>query len=203
MKLIVITCQGFDGAVPCTYKDWRGNEKTDDGLAFFNPKDNATQVLKQKNGCLIMYDGVGRQEKVSAYLKEHPEAVKTAEGIKALISYLQENVVNDNGKADLWDTDTKFASNLKDAPALEEIQPGKMIVSVKKQEAINAIYVTAGVEFQGAAATPQVAGKDGAYIIKETKGDDTSYRMVQAQEFKKAYEITKRPAPIMNRGISR
>lgn len=34
-----------------------------------------------------MYDGVGRQEKVSAYLKEHPEAVKTAEGIKALISY--------------------------------------------------------------------------------------------------------------------
>ena len=78
-----------------------------------------------------------------------------------------------------------------------------MIVSVKKQEAIDAIYVAPGVQFQGAAATPQEAGKDGAYIIKETKGDDISYRMVQAQEFKKAYEITKRPVPVTNRNMGR
>ncbi|MBR5130593.1 MAG: hypothetical protein IKV03_05155 [Alphaproteobacteria bacterium] len=75
-----------------------------------------------------------------------------------------------------------------------------MIVSVKKQEAINAIYVAAGVQFQGAAATPQVAGENGAYIVREAKGDDFSYRMVQADEFKKAYEITKYPNTFVNRG---
>ena len=202
MKRIVIPCQGFEGAVPCTYKDWRGEEKTDDGLAFFNPKDNATQVLKQADGCLVMYDGPGRQEKVAKYLKENPEAVKTADGIRQLISFLKENVVSDSGKADLWDANTKFASNLKDAPAIEDIKPGQMIVSVKKQEAINAIYVAPGVEFQGAAATPQQAGEGGAYIIKETKGEDTSYRMVQAEEFKKAYEITKRPVISRDNGRS-
>ena len=202
VKRIVIPCQGFEGAVPCTYKDWRGDEKTDDGLAFFNPKDNATQVLKQADGCLVMYDGPGRQEKVSSYLKSNPDAVKTAQGIQRLISYLKENVVSDAGKADLWDANTKFASNLKDAPAIEDIKAGQMIVSVKKQEAINAIYVAPGVEFQGAAATPQVAGENGAYIIREAKGDDYSYRMIQSDEFKKAYEITKRPNVQINKGRS-
>jgi len=200
LKRIVIPCQGFEGAVPCTYKDWRGNEKTDDGLAFFNPKDNATQVLKQADGCLVMYDGPGRQEKVANYLKENPDAVKTAEGIKKMIDFLKENVVNDSGKADLWDANTKFASNLKDAPAIEDIKPGQMIVSVKKQEAINAIRVAPNVEFQGAAATPQVAGENGAYIIREAKEDGFAYRMVQAEEFKKAYEITKQPDMPIGRG---
>ena len=77
-----------------------------------------------------------------------------------------------------------------------------MIVSVKKQEAINAIYVAPGVEFQGAAATPQVAGENGAYIIREVKGDDYSYRMIQSDEFKKSYEITKRPNIQANKGRS-
>ena len=39
-----------------------------------------------------------------------------------------------------------------------------MIVPVKKQEVINALYVAPGVEFQGAAATPQVAGENGQTI---------------------------------------
>ena len=194
MKRIVIACQGFEGAVPCTYKNWKGEEETTDGLLFSNPKDSAVQALKQANGVLVMYDGPGRQVKVANYLKEHPDAVKTAEGIQQLISYLKTEVVNDGGKPDLWDANTKFASNLKDGPALETIKPGQMIVSAKKQEVINAIYVARGVEFQGPAATPQVAGEGGAYIIREAKGDDFSYRMVQADVFKKAYEITKLPA---------
>lgn len=118
VKRIVISCQGFERAVPCTYKDWKGEEKTADGLIFFNPKDNAMQVVKQADGCLIMYDGPGRQEKVSSYLKSHPWIVKTVNDIQQFISYLKENVVSDSGKADLWDTNTKFASHLKDAPVI-------------------------------------------------------------------------------------
>ena len=203
-KRIVIPCQGFEGAKPCTY-NYKGEQKTDDGLAFFNPKDKTTQVLKQANGCLIMYDGPGRKEKVQKYLDEHPDAVKTADGIKELISYLKENVVNSEGEPDIWDTNTKFASNLKDAPALEDIKPGQMIVSVKKEDAAKAIFVNEGVEFQGTAtATPQVAGKGGAYIIKEeTKEGGVSLRMIQADEFRKTYEITKEIAERPSSGMGK
>ena len=106
------------------------------------------------------------------------------------INYLKENVVNEGGKADLWDTDVNFAAGLKDAPAKEDIKIGKVFSSVKKKEAVNAILVNPGVEFEGPAGTPQIADKDGAYLVKDGSG----IRMVQKAEFLKAYSITKVPA---------
>ena len=106
------------------------------------------------------------------------------------INYLKENVVNEGGKADLWDTDVNFAAGLKDAPAKEDIKIGKVFSSVKKKEAVNAVLVNPGVEFEGPAGTPQIADKDGAYLVKDGSG----IRMVQKAEFLKAYSITKVPA---------
>ena len=64
--------------------------------------------------------------------------------------------------------------------------------SVKKKEAVNAVMVKAGVEFEGPTGTPQLADKDGAYLVKDSSG----IRMVQKAEFLKAYSITK--VPTMN-----
>ncbi|MBR1944762.1 MAG: hypothetical protein IJ846_00500 [Alphaproteobacteria bacterium] len=196
LKRIIIPVFGFSGAKLCEYTDWNGENKTDAGITFFNPKDNSVQFLKQKDGCLILYDGLGRREKISKYLKKNPNVLETAEGIRDFIKYIKENVVTDSGKADLWNTDTEFVSNLKDAPKPENIKSGKMVVFEKKQVPANALYVAEGLSFQGPAASPQIADKGGAYVIKEVdKKKRAHYRMVQKEEFKKAYKVTRTIMP--------
>ncbi|MBO4644386.1 MAG: hypothetical protein J5716_07255 [Alphaproteobacteria bacterium] len=198
LKRIIIPVFGFSGAKECEYTDWDGKTKKDTGLTFFNPKDNSMQFIKQKDGCLILYDGPGRQEKIAKYLEKNPDALKTAEGIQGFIRFIKEKVVTDSGKADLWNTDTQFVSNLKDAPKPEEIQSGKMVVFEMKQVPVNALYVAEGVSIQGPAASPQVADKGGAYVIKEVdKKKRLHFRMVQKEEFKKAYKITGKITPQM------
>ena len=162
------------------------------GLVFHNPKDNCEQVLKQIDGCLICYDAPGRKEKISQYIEQHPETFNNSIHLNKFIKYLKENVVNEGGKADLWDTDVNFAAGLKDAPAKEDIKVGQVFSSVKKKEAVNAVMVKAGVEFEGPTGTPQMADKDGAYLVKDGNG----IRMVQKAEFLKAYSVTK--VPTMN-----
>lgn len=102
---------------------------------------------------------------------------------------MKNEVVNEGGKADLWDSDVNFAVSLKDAPAKEDIKPGMVFSGVKKKEALQAIFVKEGVEFEGAEGKPQTAGKEGAYLIKDGAG----MRMIQKAEFNKAYSITKIP----------
>jgi len=191
LKRIVIPVFGFGGAKTCTYTDRNGKEKTGTGLTFFNPEDCSLQFIKQEDGCLILYDGSGRQEKISKYLITNPDALKTAEGIQNFIEYIKEYVVSASGKADLWSVDTRFISTLKNAP--ENITAGRIFVLEKEQKPVVALYVTEGVSVRGAAASPQIAGKGGAYIIKET--DDKGrlfFRMIQKEDFIKAYKITER-----------
>lgn len=76
-----------------------------------------------------------------------------------------------------------------DAPAKEDIKPGMVFSAVKKKEALQAVFVNEGVEFEGAEGKPQTAGKGGAYLIKDGAG----MRMIQKAEFNKAYSITKIP----------
>ena len=94
------------------------------GLEFFNDKDQKTQVLKQKDGCLICYDAPGRKEKVEQYLKDHPHTFQTASQVEKLINFIKKDMENAGQVPDLYDTDVAFAANLKDAPAKAEIVPG-------------------------------------------------------------------------------
>ncbi|OPZ76265.1 MAG: hypothetical protein BWY78_01424 [Alphaproteobacteria bacterium ADurb.Bin438] len=191
MKRIVVPAFGFSGGTQTTRPEWGPDGQFDEqvtGLTFDNPKDGAKQVLKQKDGVIIFYDGPGRKEKTEDFLKKHPDTLKTSEGVKSFIDYLKANVVNDDGKADVWDTDTKFVSGLKDAPTIEDIKPGQVGAYVKKKEAVKAFYVNFGTEFKGPAGTPQIADKDGAYIVRDSDGNT---RMVQKKEFLKAYEFPK------------
>ena len=193
MKRIIIPAYGFAGARDAKREEWGADGPFMEdvkGLVFHNPKDNCEQVLKQKDGCLICYDAPGRKDKITRYIEQHPETFNNIIHLNKFINYLKENVVNEGGKADLWDTDVNFAAGLKDAPAKEDIKIGKVFSSVKKKEAVNAVLVNPGVEFEGPAGTPQIADKDGAYLVKDGSG----IRMVQKAEFLKAYSITKVPA---------
>lgn len=75
---------------------------------------------------------------------------------------------------------------MKDAPAKEDIKPGKVFTGVKKKEAVQAVKVPEGTVFE---SRDQVADKGGAYIVKDSKG----MRLVQADAFAKSYQITKMP----------
>lgn len=192
MKRIIIPAYGFAGAKDAKRQEWGADGPFMEdvkGLVFKNPKDDADQVLKQGDGVLICYDAPGRKEKIEQYLKDNPSTFMTAGQVQKFIDYLTANVVNEGGKADLWDSDLAFASSLKDAPAKEDMKPGMVFTGVKKKEALQAIFVNEGVQFEGAEGNPQTAGKGGAYIIKDSAG----MRMIQKDAFAKAYLITKTP----------
>ncbi|MBO4294933.1 MAG: hypothetical protein J6W11_01145 [Alphaproteobacteria bacterium] len=192
MKRIVIPAFGFAGATDQKRQEWGADGPFMEdvkGMVFKNPKDDADQVLKQKDGVLLCYDAPGRKEKIESYLAQNPNALSDSIHLKHFIKYLTTEVVNEGGKADLWDSDTAFAAGLTGAPAKEDIKPGKIFSGVKKKEMVQAVKVPQGTVFEGAEGQPQTADKGGAYIIKDSKG----IRLIQADAFAKAYQITKMP----------
>ena len=192
VKRIVIPAFGFAGATPQKRQEWGADGpfmEDVQGFVFKNPKDNADQVLKQKDGVLLCYDAPGRKKKIEGYLAEHPDTFNNSIQLKHFIKYLTNEVVNEGGKADLWDSDTAFAAGLTGAPAKEDIKPGQVFSGVKKKEVVQAFQVKEGEKFPGADGEPQTAEKGGAYIIKDSAG----MRLIQADAFAKAYQITKMP----------
>lgn len=196
-KRLIVPAFGFTGAIKTKRPeylppDYKMVMQDVDGIEFFNPKDNATQVLKQKDGCLICYDAPGLKEKVDSFIKDHQDAFKTASGVKSVIEFLKQNAIDPStGKADVYDTDIDFASGLIGAPTKDKILPGKTFTGAKKKETIQAFKVAEGVEFMGPTQTPQIAQKGGAYIIKDSSG----MRMIQADVFQNTYAVIKKPSP--------
>ncbi|MBQ9271475.1 MAG: hypothetical protein IJ218_04340 [Alphaproteobacteria bacterium] len=203
LKRIVIPAYGFVGATDQKRQEWGadGSSYMEDvkGFAFVNAKDQVkgetkpNQVLKQNDGVLLIYDGPGRLAKVSKYLSENPNAVKDVIHLKKLIKFLSE-LTADGGKPDVWEADVNFAAGLKDAPAREDIKPGKVFAAAKQKEIDGskgkAFYVSEGEKLEkGATGEDQEAHEGGAYIVKDKDG----MRLVQADAFKKAYIITKMP----------
>lgn len=179
---LIIPAYGFSGGIATQREEWGANGPFMEdviGLEFFNDKDQKTQVLKQKDGCLICYNAPGRKEAVEEYIEENPDTFETAEGISALISFIKEEMTLEGLTPDLYDTDVAFASNLQGAPS--EITVGVLFAGVKKKEVLQVIEVPAGTEFGGA-----TAGEKGAYIRKDSKGD---VKMIQHAEFHNAYEF--------------
>lgn len=193
-KRITVAAYGFVGGVQTTRPEWdsNGNKFDEDvvGLEFENPKDSCRQVLKARDGVFVLYDGPGRVEKIEKYLKENPMALKTNAQLNRFIDFLKEEVVNDGGKADLWEADTAFAAGLTGAPAKEDIKPGMIVVGAKKKEAGKAFYVEPGTVFE---VREQEADKDGAYIVVDSNG----MRLVQADAFAKSYEVKKAPKGVV------
>ena len=72
MKRIVIPAYGFAGGKDTKREEWGADGPFMEdvkGLEFHNPKDNANQVLKQKDGVLLCYDAPGRKEKILPRLR--------------------------------------------------------------------------------------------------------------------------------------
>lgn len=180
---LIIPAFGFTGGIATQREEWGANGAFMEdviGLEFFNDKDQKTQVLKANDGCLICYAAPGRLETVVEYLDENPDTFTTADGVTALINFIKNEMALDGLTPDLYDTDVNFASGLLGAPS--EIAVGVPFTGVKKKEVLTVIEVASGTEFGGA-----VAGEDGAYIRRDSKGD---IKMVQRAEFLAAYELS-------------
>ena len=192
-KRFIVPAFGFSGAVKTQRPEYLPPDynmvmQDVDGLEFYNPKDQAKQVLKQADGCLICYDAPGLKEKVDGYIKQHPDAFKTAAGVKGVIDFLKQHAIDPNtGKPDVYDTDVAFAQNLIGAPE-HPLSPGETFVGAKKKETVQAFFVHPGDKFAGPTGTPQIAGKGGAFVVKDSAG----MRMVQADVFHQAYALVTR-----------
>ena len=182
-KRFIVCVDGFEGAVDAVRKG-----QPVKGLEFFNPTDGSVQVLRQSGGVLVCYDSPGLDGKVANYLAKNKAALKNAEGIQNFVKFLGENAgVNPaTGLPDVWDSDIKWASKLTGAP--EQIGNGTVFSGAKAQEAVQAIPVRPGARFQGPTGTPQIAGSEGAFIVKDSTG---SMHMIQAAQFRDAYSPVK------------
>lgn len=194
-KRLVVPAYGFSGAIDAKRVDWlpptyEAKEYDVKGFEFHNPKDDAKQVLKQEDGCFIMYDAPGLKAKVEDYIKKNPKTFESVEGLTKFVAFLKQHAIDPNtGKADVYDTDLAFAENLIGAPSKDKIKPGVVFVGAKKKETVKAVFIEEGELFQGAEGHPQKAGKGGAYIVSDTAG----MRLVQADVFKQAYAVVSDP----------
>lgn len=194
-KRLVVPAYGFSGAVDAKRVDWlpptyEAKEYDVKGFVFHNPKDDATQVLKQEDGCFIMYDAPGLKAKVEDYIKKNPKTFETADGLTKFVAFLKQHAIDPNtGKADVYDTDVNFVAALIGAPAKDKIKPGIVFVGAKKKETVKAFFIVSGEEFQGAEGYPQKADKGGAYIVSDASG----MRLVQADVFNQAYALVSNP----------
>ena len=196
---ICIPVHNFMGAKEEEYTSWDGSKVKAKGYKFVNETDGSEQLAAVDGGVLMCYegptpDGRSRSEVIKEYLDSHPLAARTANGVKGLVDFMKTVAIGSEGKPDVYTTDLGFVSKkILGAPAKEDIKPGQMIVGQKVSSTIKAYKVGKGVEFEGAegTASSQIAGENGAWIIKE---GDSGPRMIQDEEFKAAYKITKVPA---------
>jgi len=197
-KRICIPVHNFVGAKEEEYTNWDGSKLQAKGYKFLNETDGSEQLAAVDGGVLMCYegqtpDGKMRSAAVKEYLDQHPLAAKTVRGVEDLVGFLKTIAIGSEGKPDVYTTDLGFVSKkILGAPAKEDIKPGQMIVGQKVSSTLQAYKVGKGVEFEGAegTASSQVAGENGAWIIKEK---DSGPRMIQQKEFEKAYQITKVP----------
>ena len=187
---LIIPAFGFTGAVKTQRPDYLPPDYKQvmldtEGLEFHNPKDDARQVLKKQDGCLICYEKPGMKEKVDAYIAKHPDTFKTAANIQKFLKFLMPLTVNpETGKADVWDTDVAFAAGLVNAPAKDKIVPGTTFTGAKKKECVKAFYIPYGNEFQGPTGSPQKpTDKRGAFVLSDKEGG----HLIQFDDFFKAY----------------
>ena len=183
IRRVIMPAYGFAGASPQKRQKWGADGPFMEdlqGYKFHNPKDNADQILKKNDGVLICYDAPGRVDKINKYLAENPQTFKDVVHLKKFVSFMQQET------GDVWDTDINFAAGLKNAPAKEDIKPGKVFTGIKAKEAVAAFNVKEDEQFEGGIGAVQTAGKGSAYIIKDKAG----MRMIQSEEFSKAYVVT-------------
>lgn len=208
-KRICIPVHNHVGSHEEEFTSWDGSKQKVVGYKFINENDKSEQVASAQDGVLMCYegktpDGKNRSEVIKDYLDAHPLAAKTKGGVEKLVAFMNEATKETRAdgtiRGDVYSTDLGFVSKkVLGAPAKENIQPGQMIVGQKVQATLQAFKVAEGVEFEGApgTASSQKAGKGGAYIIK----DDSGARMIQAEEFKKAYVVTKTPKTMMYENV--
>lgn len=196
---ICISVSGFLGAKEEEYTSWDGSKIKAQGYKFVNETDGSEQLAAVDGGVIMCYEGLTpdgrkRSEVIKEYLDQHKMAAKTLGGVQNLVSFLNKVTVKDDGKSDVYTTDTGFvAKKILGAPSKDEIKAGQMIVGQKVASTLQAYKVGPGVEFEGTDGTSsaQIAGKDGAWIIKAK--DEILPRMIQNAEFRQAYRITKTP----------
>ena len=137
-KRLIIPAYGFKGAKDAKRSEWPAPTyemvmQDVKGLTFHNPKDDAEQVLKQNDGCLICYDAPGLQEKVEAYLEKNPNAFLTAGTTEKFIDFLKQHAIDPKtGKADVYDTDVDFAVKIlsrgRFLPVLRKKKPCRLFM---------------------------------------------------------------------------
>jgi len=216
-KRICIPVHNHVGSQEEEFTSWDGSKQKAVGYKFKCENDGSDQLATAQDGVLMCYEGTTpdgrvRSEAVKEYLDTHPLAAKTKSGVAKLVEFLNEitKEVRSDGvvRGDVYSTDLGFVSKkIVGAPAKEDIKPGQMIVGQKAAaNTLKAIRIAEGVEFEGAPGTAsgkegtQKARKGGAYLVQDTVGDEKPIHLIQLEDFKKAYIVTKMPKGMAREG---
>lgn len=180
-------------------KDWQGNAIGDDGVVFYNAKDQAWQAVQGDGTGVVIMNQVTQEQaaqlhdKIDSLLKPDTQdgtsqAFNTKSvqelslsEIKDVLSFASEEL----GIGDMYNSDTGFIakkmSPIGDAPSDEAFGLHKR----DDRDICQAVYIAGEGEFQGPAATPQKF-ENGAVIVKQ--GDDV--RLIQPDVFEQTYRHT-------------
>lgn len=163
--------------------DWQGKPIGDNGVVFFNGKDQSWQAAKGDGQSVIIINNVSEAQaaKITAKINESstdPNALSLAE-LKDVLNYVREDL----GVNDMYNSDKNFIGSKMNA--LETTNTGIEAYGLHKRDDRDiclAVRLSGAGAFQGPAASPQKF-EDGAVIVKQ--GD--SVRLVQSDVFEQTY----------------
>jgi hypothetical protein len=166
--------------------DWEGNPIGDEGVVFFNAKDQAWQAVPADGtGVVIMNQATEEQaadlhQKIDTVLQGTGRTISqlTLEETKEIITYAAQDLALD----DMYNSDTGFIESKMTPVGPPSKAEAFGVYKRDDRDICQAIYISGQGEFQGPAATPQKF-EDGAVILQQ--GD--SVRLIQPDAFEETY----------------
>ena len=172
--------------------DWEGNPVGDNGVVFYNHKDNSWQAVPADgNGVVIMNQVSESQGKaIQDLIGDNPNDLSLAQFKELLERAGRSPDEGGLGLGDMYNSDRGFIQSKMNK--LETSDTGIDDYGLHRRDdrdVSQAVYVDGAGEFQGPAATPQKFD-NGAVIIRQADANADggySYRLVQPDTFRETY----------------
>jgi hypothetical protein len=171
--------------------DWQGNPIGQEGIIFFNAVDKCYQAAPSDGRSVIIINEVTSEQAdaLDAFagdLGEPADALSKA-SIEALLTHARSPL----GLKDMYNSDDTFVrakmTPVHGRPAGDaELRPHGLMKR-DDRDICQAVFVLGPARFQGPAATPQEIPASGAFVIRQTVGAKTDYRVADAGAMLRTY----------------
>jgi hypothetical protein len=171
--------------------DWQGKPIGEEGIIFFNAIDKCYQAAPSDGRSVIIINEVTSEQAAAldAFARElgEPADALSKSSLERLLAHARGTL----GLADMYNSDDAFVrakmTPVHARPAGDAALRPHGLMKRDDRDICHAVFVHGPARFQGPAATPQEIPARGAFIVRQTVGGKTDYRMADSGAMLRTY----------------